>query len=115
MIRILESLDDIEHKVNCELKEEVNIVDETIVDDWLNITLAGLDDRIVYKDVDTSTPDMITVDYYFLDDEDEIYLGQWDINYEEMINLSEVDKVKILDNISAEVEASASEYEDFEY
>ena len=38
-----------------------------------------------------------------------IYLGQWDINYEDMINMSEKERINLLDNISAEVEASASD------
>ena len=111
MIRIIESISNDQNKMKLKLKENNSIeIDENLIDDWLNITLAGLDDNIIYDNVDLSTPSMITFEYYYnIGDMNPIYLGQWDINYEDMINMSEKERINLLDNISAEVEASASD------
>ena len=96
MIRIIESISSNQNKMKLKLKENNSIeVDENLIDDWLNITLAGLDDNIIYDNVDLSTPSMITFEYYY--------------NIEDMINMSEKERINLLDNISAEVEASASD------
>lgn len=109
MIRIIESIDnDIENKMTLELKENDSKVDIDLINDWFSTTLAGLDDNIVFDDINYDDLNNVTTNYYYSDNDDNIYLGEWDINYNDMINMSDVDRVKILDNISAEVEASAS-------
>lgn len=117
MIRIIESISSNQNKMKLKLKENDSIeVDENLIDDWLNITLAGLDDNIIYDNVDLSTPSMITFEYYYnIGDMNPIYLGQWDINYEDMINMSEKERINLLDNISAEVEAAVSGMQHSEY
>ena len=117
MIRIIESISSDQNKMKLKLKENDSIeVDENLIDDWLNITLAGLDDNIIYDNVDLSTPSMITFEYYYnIGDMNPIYLGQWDINYEDMINMSEKERINLLDNISAEVEAAVSGMKRSEY
>ena len=107
MIKILEDINTLKETV------ESTKVDEDVVKDWLGITLAGLDDNIVFDDIDYTDPNYITVKYYYTDHNDSMYLGEWNIDYNEMINMSDVDRVKILDNISAEVEASASGIVDY--
>ncbi len=110
MIRVIETIDnDIENKMTLVLKENDSKVDVDLINDWFSTTLAGLDDNIVFDDINYDDLDNVTASYYYTDDNnDSIYLGEWDINYNDMINTSNVDRVKILDNISAEVEASAS-------
>lgn len=109
MIRIIESIDnDIENKMTLELKENDSKVDIDLINDWFSTTLAGLDDNIVFDDINYDDLNYVTANYYYSDNDDNIYLGEWDINYNDMINMSDVDRVKILDNISAEIEASAS-------
>nr|DAW34188.1 MAG TPA: hypothetical protein [Caudoviricetes sp.] len=110
MIRIIESIDnDIENKMTLELKENDSKVDVDLINDWFSTTLAGLDDNIIFDDINYDDLNNVTANYYYYsDNDDNIYLGEWDINYNDMINMSDVDRVKILDNISAEVEASAS-------
>lgn len=107
MIKILEDINALKETV------ESTKVNEQILNDWLGITLAGLDDNIVFDDIDYTDPNYITVKYYYKDGNDSMYLGEWNIDYNEMINMSDVDRVKILDNISAEVEASASDIVDY--
>lgn len=96
MIRVIETLDN--------NKESI----DNIIEEWLNTTLAGLDDNITYDNVDTTDPTYITFSYYYETDNDKIYLGEWDINYEDMINISDNEVINILNNISAEVDAVAS-------
>lgn len=109
MIRIIESIDnDIENKMTLELKENDSKVDVDLINDWFSTTLAGLDDNIVFDDINYDDLNNVTANYYYSNNDDNIYLGEWNINYNDMINMSDVDRVKILDNISAEVEASAS-------
>lgn len=109
MIRVIETIDnDIENKMKLELKENDSKVDVNLIIDWFSTTLAGLDDNIAVDDINYDDLNSVTANYYYYVDGDSIYLGEWDINYNDMINMSDVDRVKILDDISAEVEASAS-------
>lgn len=118
MIRVLE---DINNKpFNIELKEndDKNLYTdksmETEVNDCLGITLAGLNDNIYFNNVDMSEYPYVTVEYYVKDQDDDtyddIYLGTWDFDFDEINAMSEIDKVKYLDNISSEVDAAASDY-----
>ena len=92
MIRIIESIDnDIENKMTLELKENDSKVDIDLINDWFSTTLAGLDDNIVFDDINYDDLNNVTANYYYSDNDDNIYLGEWDINYNDMINMSDVD------------------------
>lgn len=118
MIRVLE---DINNKhFNIELKESddkklyTDKSMETEIDNCLGITLAGLNDDIYFTNVDSSEYPFVTAEYYVKDQDDDtyddIYLGTWDFDFDEINAMSETDKVKYLDNISSEVDAAASDY-----
>lgn len=118
MIRVLEDIND--KHFNIELKESddkklyTDKSMETEVDNCLGITLAGLNDDIYFTNVDSSEYPFVTAEYYVKDQDDDtyddIYLGTWDFDFDEINAMSETDKVKYLDNISSEVDAAASDY-----
>lgn len=118
MIRVLEDIND--KHFNIELKESddkklyTDKSMETEVDNCLGVTLAGLNDDIYFTNVDSSEYPFVTAEYYVKDQDDDpyddIYLGTWDFDFDEINAMSEIDKVKYLDNISSEVDAAASDY-----
>lgn len=118
MIRVLEDINNkhfnIELKENDDKKLYTDKSMETEVDNYLGITLAGLNDDIYFTNVDLSEYPFVTAEYYVKDQDDntydDIYLGTWDFDFDEINAMSETDKVKYLDNISSEVDAAASDY-----
>lgn len=118
MIRVLEDINNkhfnIELKENDDKKLYTDKSMETEVDNYLGITLAGLNDDIYFTNVDLSEYPFVIAEYYVKDQDDntydDIYLGTWDFDFDEINAMSETDKVKYLDNISSEVDAAASDY-----
>ena len=108
MIRIVE---EIENDKELKLKDDVNSSQlDNQINDYLGITLAGLNDNIYFTSIDTSDYPYITFEYYVNDKGEDIYLGSWDFNIDDLNNMSDNERINYLDNISAEVMASASNF-----
>ena len=110
MVRIIEEFENNELK---NLNGSTTTYDqEQDIVEWLNITLAGLDDSIFYDNVDLSDfPYYITVEYYVTDENNvNNYIGTWDLNYDDLKSMSDNEVMNYLDDISSEVDAAASDF-----